>query len=110
MMASNLTATFDVSTSNRATNLSNEDDKSFAVTANFSRTPMVVMLTVSAVCSNLLVMICIVKDEKLHRPANYYVFSLSVIEGLTALIPVNCFLIFDIFNAWPLGQVLCKVC
>lgn len=105
-----LNATFDVSTTIFTMTPSNESYESLPMIPDFSRMPLGVVLSVTAVSSNLLVMICIIKDEKLHRPANYYIFSLSVIEGFVALIPFNGFVIFDIFDGWPFGKVLCQVC
>jgi 7 transmembrane receptor (rhodopsin family) len=81
----------------------------YSLNANFSRTPMAVLLSAVAVCSNLLVMICIAKEKKLRRPANYYVFSMSLTECIVGLIPVNGLLVLDAYSGWPLGSLLCKV-
>jgi 7 transmembrane receptor (rhodopsin family) len=101
--------TSDATTSDITMTSSSEDLTSFSLIADLSRLPIPVTLSATAAGANLLVMICIVKDQKLHRPANYYIFSLSFIEGFIAVIPVNGLLAYYVFNGWPLGQFLCKV-
>ena len=70
---------------------------------------MAILLSAVAVCSNLLVMICIARDKKLRRPANYYIFSMSLTDFIVGLVPVNGLLVMDAYKGWPLGIILCKV-
>jgi hypothetical protein len=93
------------------TTLFNETEApSIEITANFSRIPMIALLSVAAALANLLVMICIIRDKKLRRPANFYVFSLSVNELVIALIPINGLLVYNAYDGWPFGILLCQVC
>lgn len=82
----------------------------FTLTANFKRVPMSVMLSTVAVFGNLLVIILIIKDKKLRRPSNYYILSLAANEVTVGLVSVNGMLIWDIYNGWPFGLLLCRVC
>jgi NADH:ubiquinone oxidoreductase subunit 4 (subunit M) len=96
-------------TTNDVTPTSSDDTTSFHLEVDFSHVPMSVLLTATSMFANFLVLLCIVGDKKLHRPANYYIFSLSVNELIISVIPVNGLLVYEIFQAWPLGLVVCKV-
>ena len=94
---------------NSSTSSNGTEADGFASTTDYSNTPMAVILSVSAIFINALVLICIIREKKLRRPANYYIFSLAINEIVEALIPVNSLMVYQIFNGWPLGLVLCKV-
>ena len=70
---------------------------------------MISMLVVVAVVANILVMVCIAKEKRLRRPANYYVFSLALNDFIIALVPITLLLFYDMFQRWPFGPIVCKV-
>jgi len=101
---------FNVTDDNLVTSSNESEAEDFALTTNFANTPMAVMLSVSAIFINGLVILCIVREKKLRRPANFYMLSLSFNEIIEALIPVNGLMVYAMFgDGWPLGLVTCKV-
>jgi 7 transmembrane receptor (rhodopsin family) len=86
---------------------SNQTD--YHLIPNFSNLTPYVLLSVSGTCANLLVIICIVRNKKLHRPANYYIASLCANNIAISLFSLNGTAIFNTFYGWPFGLGLCRV-
>ena len=65
-----------------------------------------VSLTVVTMTVNLLVMVCVATQKKLHSTPGVYTFSLAVADGLVGLVVMSAITVYTIYGLWPLGQVL----
>ena len=68
-----------------------------------------VSLTLVTIAVNVLVMMCVVTQTKLHTTLGMYTFSLAVADGLVGLGVMPGMNVYTIYGLWPLGQVLCTL-
>ena len=68
-----------------------------------------VSLTLLTIAVNVVVMVCVATEKKLHTTPGMYTFSLAVADGLIGLVVMPAMTVYTMYGLWPLGQVLCTL-
>lgn len=67
--------------------------------------------TILTILGNLIIILAIIKDKKLHKPRNYLILSLAITDLLVGLIvmPVQSFIKPKLSGHWLYGLFLCEI-
>ena len=67
------------------------------------------LITLVTILGNLLVMVTVVTNHRLHNPTNYFILNLATADACLGLIVLPFSTLTTIWPVWPLGPEFCNV-
>ncbi len=67
------------------------------------------LITLVTVLGNLLVMVTVVTNHRLHNPTNYFILNLATADAFLGLFVLPFSTLTTVYPIWPLGPEFCNV-